>query len=63
MLLHFIMAPQSLVRQGLLIVEGFRDHTQTHHTRQDSSGRVISQQPQETDIQVPSGIRTRNPST
>jgi hypothetical protein len=45
---------------------------QIRHTRQDSSGRVISptqrslpnntQQSQETDIHVPGGIRTRNPS-
>ena len=46
-------------------------HTHTHtHTRSDSSGRVISssqrplpnntQQSQQTDIQVPGGIRTRN---
>ena len=48
------------------------DHTQTHHTRCDSSGRMISptqrplpdntQQSQEKDIHVPGGIRTRNPS-
>jgi hypothetical protein len=48
------------------------DHTQTHHTRYDSSGRVIgqSQKPlpdntqhsQETDIHAPGGIRTHNPS-
>jgi hypothetical protein len=47
-------------------------HTQTHHTRQDSSGRVIrpSQRPlpdntqhsQETDIHAPAGIRTHNAS-
>ena len=46
------------------------DHTQTHHTQQDSSGRVISltQRPlphntkKKTDIRAPGGIRTRNPS-
>jgi hypothetical protein len=48
------------------------DHTQTRHTRQDSSGRVISptQRPlpdntqhlQETDIHAVGEIRTRNPS-
>jgi hypothetical protein len=48
------------------------DHTQTHHTRQDSSRRVIfpSQRPlpdnthhsQETDIHASGGIPTRNPS-
>ena len=51
----------------------FQDHTHTHHTRQYSSGRVISptQKPlrdntrhsQETDTSIPrDGIRTRNPS-
>jgi hypothetical protein len=49
----------------------FRDHTQTHHFRQDSPGRVIdpSQRPlpinshhsQEKRQLCPSGIRTRNP--
>ena len=49
------------------------DHTQTHHTRQDSSGRVISpkhrpqpdntQHSQETDIHALGGIRTRNSNT
>jgi hypothetical protein len=48
------------------------DHTQTRHTRYDSSGRVISptqrplpdntQHSQQTNIHVPSTIRTRNPS-
>ena len=43
----------------------FHDHTQTHHTRQDSSGRVISptkaplpdntQHSQQTDIHAPGG--------
>ena len=47
-------------------------HTQTHHTRYDSSGGVISpsqrtlpdntQHLQETDIPSTGGIRTRNPS-
>ena len=46
------------------------DHTQTHHTRQVSSGRVISSQQrplpdntkhsQETDIHAPGGILTLN---
>jgi hypothetical protein len=66
------MAQQPLVGQGLLIIDTSHDHTQTHHTRQESSGRVISpmqrplpdntQQPQETDIHAPGEIRTRNPS-
>ena len=48
------------------------DHTQTHHTREDSSGRVTSptqrpvpnntQHSQQTDIHAPGGIQTRNPS-
>jgi hypothetical protein len=48
----------------------FYDHTQTRHTRQDSSGRVISlsqkplldytQQSQETDFHVLGEIRTRS---
>jgi len=48
------------------------DHTQTHHTQQDSSGRVISQtqrplpdntqHPQQTGIPAPRGIRNQNPS-
>jgi len=48
------------------------DHTQTHHKRQDSSGRVISptqrpipdntQHTQGTDIHAAGGIRTHNPS-
>ena len=61
------MARQPLVGQGLLIVEA----SQTHHTRKDSSERVISplqrplpdftQHPQEPDIHAPGRIRTRNP--
>jgi hypothetical protein len=61
--LHGVTAPS---------VSGFHDHTQTHHTRHHSSGRVISptqgplpdntQQPQETDIHAPAEIRTRSPN-
>jgi len=50
----------------------FNNHTQTHHIRKDSSGRVISptQRPladntrlsQETDLHAPGGIRTGNPT-
>jgi hypothetical protein len=53
-------------------LSGLHDHTQAHHTRWDSSGRVISptqrplpdntQHSQETDIRARGGIRTRNPS-
>jgi len=49
----------------------FLDHTQTHHIRWDSSGRVISpsqkhlpditQHSQQTDIHAPGEIRTHNP--
>jgi hypothetical protein len=48
----------------------FHDDTQKHHTRQDSSGRVMSpsqrpipdstQHSQQTNIHVPGGIRTHN---
>jgi hypothetical protein len=40
-LLHFL-ASQPSVDQGLLIHEVSRSHTTTHHSRLDSSGRVIS---------------------
>jgi hypothetical protein len=49
----------------------FRDHTQTRHTRHDSSGRVISpsqrplpnntQHSQQTDVHAPKGNRNYNP--
>jgi hypothetical protein len=52
----------------LLILEVSRSHTTTHHSQQDSSGRVISslkrplpdntQHPQQTIIHVSGGIRT-----
>ena len=55
---------------GLLIHEVSRSHTTTHHSRQDSSERVISssqrplpdntQHSQQTDIHVHCGIRTHN---
>ena len=54
--------------QGLHIHEVSRSHTTTRHSRQDYSGRVISpsqrplpdntQHTQQTDINVPGGIRT-----
>ena len=60
------------VGQVLLIHEVSRSHSTTHHSRQDSSGRVISpshrplpdntQLSQQTDIHTLDGIRTRNPS-
>jgi hypothetical protein len=58
------------VGQGLLIHEVSRSHTTTHHSRYDSSGRVISlsqrpppentQQSQQTDIHAHGGIRTHD---
>jgi len=54
------------------ILDVSRSHTTTHHTRQDSSGRVISptqrplpdntQHSQQTNNHAPGGIRTHNPS-
>ena len=51
---------------GVPIHEVSRSHTTTHHTQQDTSGRVISlsqrpltdntQHPQQTDIHAPGGI-------
>ena len=56
------------VGQGLLVHEVSSSHTTTHHSRQDSSGRVISssqrplpdntQHPQQTNIHTSGGIRT-----
>ena len=66
------VALRSYADHGLLILEVSRSHTMKHYTRQDSSGRVISssqrplpnnmQQAQQTNIQVPGGIRTHNVS-
>src|SRR5215475_8970602 len=57
---------------GAPILEVSRSHTTTHHSREDSSGRVISssqrplpdntQHSQQTNIHVPGGIRTHDPS-
>ena len=57
---------------GILLLEVSRSHTMMHHSREDSSGRVISpsqrplpdnkQHSQETHIRAPSRIRTHNPS-
>ena len=63
--------PDSLaVGQGLINHEVSRSHTKTHHSRHDSSGRVISslqrtlpdntQHSQETNAHAPGGIRTDN---
>ena len=55
---------------SFLIHEVSRSHPSTHHSRYDSSGRVISQtqrhlpdNSQQTDIHALGGIRTRNPRT
>ena len=58
------------VGHGLLILEVSRSHTMMHHSRQDSSGRVISssqrplpdntQHSQQTNIHAPGGIRTHD---
>ena len=61
------MALQPNAGHGLLILdEVSRSHTTTHHSRQDSSGRVISPLPentqhsQQTNIHASGGIRTHN---
>jgi hypothetical protein len=68
----FSMTRQPLVGPCPLIFETWRSHSDTHHTRYGSSGRVISltkrplpdntQHSKETDIHVSDGIRTRIPS-
>ena len=55
---------------GLLILDVSRSHTTTHHSREDSSGWVISssqrplpdntQHPQQTNIHAPCGIRNHD---
>jgi hypothetical protein len=40
--IYLFLAQQPSVSHGLLIHEVSRSHTTTHHSRQDSSGRVIS---------------------
>jgi hypothetical protein len=69
--IFIILAKEPPVGQGLLIHEVSRPHTTTH-SRQDSSGRVISpkqrplrdktQHSQQTDTHAAGGIRTHNPS-
>ena len=64
------VARQPPVGQGLLIHEVSRSHTTTHHSRQDSSVRVISssqrplpvitQHSKQTNIHALAGIRTHN---
>ena len=65
-----LSSQQPSVGQGLLILEVSISHTMTHHSRQDSYGRVISpsqtplpdntQHSQQTDIHAPGGIGTHN---
>ena len=69
-LFFFIWPNSPPVVQGLLIHEVSRSHSTPHHSRQDSSGRVISssQRPlpdnaqhyHQTDIHAPGGIRIHN---
>jgi hypothetical protein len=72
---HIVFPPVALrsnTAHDLLILEVSRSHTTTHHSRQDSSGRVISpsqrpvpnntQHSTQTDIHASGGIRTHNPS-
>jgi len=64
--LFFLSARQPPVGHGLLIHKVSRSHTTTHHSRLDSSGRVISslqrplpentQHSQQTDINAPVGF-------
>jgi hypothetical protein len=64
------LARQPPVNHGLLIHEVSTSHTTTHHSRYNSSGRVISssyrplpentQQSQQTHIHTPGGIRTHS---
>ena len=66
----FPVALRSNAGHGLLILEVSKSHKTTHHSRQDSSGRVItsSQRPlpyntqhsQHTYIHAPGGIRTQD---
>ena len=66
----FSVALRPNAGHGLLILEVSRSHTTTHHSRQDSSGLVISssqrplpdntQHSQQTDTHAPGGIRTHN---
>jgi len=69
---NYFMALRPNASHGLFILEISRSPTTTHHSRKDSSGRVISpsQRPQpdstqhslEADLNAPGVIRTRNPS-
>jgi len=66
----FFLARHPPLCQGLIIHEVSRSHTTTHHSRQDSSGRVFSssqrtlpdntQHSQQIEIHAPAGIRTHS---
>ena len=68
----FLVALRPNAGYDLLAREISISHTTTHHSRRDSSGRVISssqrplpdntQRLQGTDIHAPDGIQTHNPS-
>ena len=68
--MRFLWRDNPPVGQGLPISEVSRSHKTTHHSRQDSSGRVISssqrplsdntQHSQQTNIHAPGGIRTQS---
>jgi len=68
----FLLSLLSNSGHGLLQHDVYRSHTTTHHSRQDSSGRVINsskrplpdntQHSQQTNIHALGGIRTHNPS-
>jgi len=66
----FAVALRPNAGHGLLVLEVSRSHTTTHHSRQDSSGRVTSpsqrplpdntQHSQQTNIHAPGGIQTHD---
>ena len=66
----FFVALRPNAGQALLILEASRSHSTTHHSRYDSSGRVVSssqrplpentQHPQQTNIHAAGGIRTHD---
>ena len=68
--IFFAVALRPNAGHGLLFLEVSRSHTTMHHSRQDSSGRVISssqgpllhktQHSQQTNIHDPGGIRTHD---
>ena len=57
------MVQQLLVGLGILIIEASRSLFQTHHTRQDSSGRVISPSQRPLPDNTQHSQETRHPCT